>query len=38
VAHRRALEGQGGAVEAAPFEQDRAAVAAIWRATMEEPV
>lgn len=38
TAHRRSLEGQGGVVEAAPFEAERAAVAAIWRATMEEPV
>jgi len=38
TAHRRALEGQSGAVDASGYEADRAAVAAIWRATMEEPV
>jgi glutamate-ammonia-ligase adenylyltransferase len=38
VAHRRALEGQGGTVDAADHEADREAVAAIWRATMDEPV
>jgi len=38
TAHRRALEGQTGAVGAAEYESDRAAVAALWRATMEEPV
>jgi glutamate-ammonia-ligase adenylyltransferase len=38
VAHRRALENQGGPLDAAEFAADRAAVAAIWRRTMEEPV
>jgi glutamate-ammonia-ligase adenylyltransferase len=38
MAHRRALEGQGGALEAGVFESERAAVAAIWRDTMGEPV
>jgi glutamate-ammonia-ligase adenylyltransferase len=38
AAHRRALEGQSGPVDAAGYEADRAAVAVIWRATMEEPV
>jgi glutamate-ammonia-ligase adenylyltransferase len=38
AAHRRALEGQSGPVDAADFDIERAAVAAIWRATMEEPV
>jgi hypothetical protein len=38
VAHRRALEGQGGTVDAADHAADQQAVAAIWRATMDEPV
>jgi glutamate-ammonia-ligase adenylyltransferase len=38
TAHRRALEGQSGAVEVAEHARDREAVAAIWRATMDEPV
>jgi [glutamine synthetase] adenylyltransferase / [glutamine synthetase]-adenylyl-L-tyrosine phosphorylase len=38
VAHRRALEGLGGVVDAAVFEADSAAVAAIWHQAMEEPV
>jgi len=38
VAHRRSLEGQGGVVPAEDFAAEREAVAAIWRATMEEPV
>jgi glutamate-ammonia-ligase adenylyltransferase len=38
AAHRRALEGLSGAVDVAGYEADRAAVAAIWRSTMEEPV
>jgi glutamate-ammonia-ligase adenylyltransferase len=38
AAHRRALEGQGGVVDAQEFAAERAAVAAIWRATMDEPV
>jgi glutamate-ammonia-ligase adenylyltransferase len=35
VAHHRSLEGQGGVVPAAGFADSRAAVAAIWQATME---
>lgn len=38
VAHRRSLEGQGVVVPAADFATERAAVAAVWRATMDEPV
>jgi len=38
TAHRRALERISGPVEAADFAAERAAVAAIWHATMEEPV
>jgi glutamate-ammonia-ligase adenylyltransferase len=38
VAHRRALENQSGPLDAAEFAADRAAVTAIWRRTMEEPV
>ncbi|MEO8314239.1 MAG: bifunctional [glutamate--ammonia ligase]-adenylyl-L-tyrosine phosphorylase/[glutamate--ammonia-ligase] adenylyltransferase [Pseudomonadota bacterium] len=38
MAHRRSLEGQEGAVDAAQFEAERSAVAAIWRGTMQEPV
>ena len=38
LAHRRSLESQGGVVEAAQFESEQAAVAAIWREAMEEPV
>ena len=38
VAHRRSLEGLGGVVPAEDFAAEREAVAAIWRATMEEPV
>jgi glutamine synthetase adenylyltransferase len=38
TAHRRSLEGQEGVVDATQFEAERAAVAAIWRATMMEPV
>jgi hypothetical protein len=38
AAHRRSLEGQGGVVPADDFTAPREAVAAIWRATMEEPV
>ncbi|HTQ37090.1 MAG TPA: bifunctional [glutamate--ammonia ligase]-adenylyl-L-tyrosine phosphorylase/[glutamate--ammonia-ligase] adenylyltransferase [Steroidobacteraceae bacterium] len=38
TAHRRALEGLDGPVEAGQYAADRAAVAAIWHATMEEPV
>jgi glutamate-ammonia-ligase adenylyltransferase len=38
VAHRRALEAQTGPVDAREFAADRAAVASIWRAAMEESV
>jgi glutamate-ammonia-ligase adenylyltransferase len=38
VAHHRALEGQGGTVDAADHIADQQAVAGIWRATMDEPV
>jgi glutamate-ammonia-ligase adenylyltransferase len=38
VAHRRSLEGQGVVVPAADFATQREAVAAVWRATMDEPV
>ncbi len=38
MAHRRSLEGQGGVVDGTLFEAERAAVAAIWRAAMDEPV
>jgi [glutamine synthetase] adenylyltransferase / [glutamine synthetase]-adenylyl-L-tyrosine phosphorylase len=38
TAHLRALEGRDAVIDAAQFADDRAAVAAIWRATMEEPV
>jgi [glutamine synthetase] adenylyltransferase / [glutamine synthetase]-adenylyl-L-tyrosine phosphorylase len=38
VAHRRSLEGLDAVVAAGEFAADRAAVAAIWRATMQEPV
>lgn len=38
AAHRRSLEGQGGRVPAAEFAAESQQVAAIWRASMEEPV
>ncbi len=38
AAHRRSLEGLEGVVEAALFETERTAVAAIWHDTMQEPV
>jgi glutamate-ammonia-ligase adenylyltransferase len=38
TAHRRSLEGQEAVVDAAQFEAERAAVAAIWRDTMQEDV
>jgi glutamate-ammonia-ligase adenylyltransferase len=38
AAHRRSLEGQEGVVDAALFQPERAAVAAIWREAMQEPV
>ncbi|HUG73931.1 MAG TPA: hypothetical protein VMK82_10940, partial [Steroidobacteraceae bacterium] len=38
VAHRRSLEGQGVVVPAADFVTQREAVAAVWRATMDQPV
>ncbi len=38
LAHRRALEGEGGTVDAADYAIEREAVAAIWRAAMEEPL
>jgi glutamate-ammonia-ligase adenylyltransferase len=38
AAHRRALEGRGSIVDSKEFSAERAAVAAIWRATMEEPL
>jgi glutamate-ammonia-ligase adenylyltransferase len=38
VAHRRSLEGQDNLVPAADFAPEREAVAAIWRATMDESV
>jgi glutamate-ammonia-ligase adenylyltransferase len=38
AAHRRALEGQSGVVPAEQFAPEREAVAAIWRASMGEPV
>jgi glutamate-ammonia-ligase adenylyltransferase len=36
AAHRRSLEGQEAVVDAVQFEAERAAVAAIWRDTMEQ--
>jgi glutamate-ammonia-ligase adenylyltransferase len=36
AAHRRSLEGQSGVVEASAFGPQRAAVGAIWSATMED--
>jgi glutamate-ammonia-ligase adenylyltransferase len=38
VAHRRSLENQNNVLPASQFEAEREAVAAIWRATMGEPV
>ncbi|MET0281848.1 MAG: bifunctional [glutamate--ammonia ligase]-adenylyl-L-tyrosine phosphorylase/[glutamate--ammonia-ligase] adenylyltransferase [Steroidobacteraceae bacterium] len=38
AAHRRSLEGQAGLVPATQFAAEREKVAAIWRATMTEPV
>ncbi len=38
LAHRRSLENQGVVVAGEAFAAEREAVAAIWRATMEEPV
>jgi glutamate-ammonia-ligase adenylyltransferase len=38
TAHLRALEGQSGRVEADAFAEERAAVAAIWHDTMDQPV
>lgn len=38
LAHRRSLENQGSVVPAGQFTAEREAVAAIWRATMDEPV
>ena len=38
TAHRRSLEGLSGVLGAGEFEAERAAVAAIWRATMDESV
>jgi [glutamine synthetase] adenylyltransferase / [glutamine synthetase]-adenylyl-L-tyrosine phosphorylase len=38
TAHRRSLEGQEAVVDAAQFEVERTAVAAIWRDTMQESV
>jgi [glutamine synthetase] adenylyltransferase / [glutamine synthetase]-adenylyl-L-tyrosine phosphorylase len=38
VAHRRSLEAQGGVLAGEDFAAERAAVAAIWRDTMGEPV
>jgi glutamate-ammonia-ligase adenylyltransferase len=38
LAHRRSLEGLDAVVDAGEFAAERAAVAVIWRATMQEPV
>jgi glutamate-ammonia-ligase adenylyltransferase len=38
TAHHRSLEGQAAVVDATQFEAERAAVAAIWRDTMQDPV
>jgi glutamate-ammonia-ligase adenylyltransferase len=38
LAHRRSLEGLSVVVPADTFAAERAAVSAVWRATMEEPV
>jgi glutamate-ammonia-ligase adenylyltransferase len=38
LAHRRSLEGLDAVVPAGEFAAEREAVAAIWRATMQEPV
>jgi glutamate-ammonia-ligase adenylyltransferase len=38
TAHRRSLEGLSGVLDGGEFAAERAAVAAIWRATMDESV
>jgi glutamate-ammonia-ligase adenylyltransferase len=38
TAHRRSLEGLSGVVDAQDFQADQAAVAAIWREAMGDPV